>query len=189
MDATRREFLARLGAQTLAGAALLGTRAWGSERREDGTKPNIVFLMADDHRAYSLGCVGDRQIHTPNLDRLARQGLLFQRCYATSPLCMASRATVMTGLYEYKTGCNFSTGKLSAADWRRSYPVLLREAGYRIAFAGKWGFPLEARDYAQQFHKWGGFEGAGQGSYVTARNPAMKPYARKHPHVTRALGA
>lgn len=152
-------------------------------------KPNIVFVMADDHRAYSLGCMGDRQIHTPNLDRLAERGLLFERCYATSPLCMASRATVMTGLYEYKTGCNFLTGKLSAADWESSYPVLLREAGYRTAFAGKWGFPLEVRGYAKQFDKWGGFQGAGQGSYVTARNPAMKPYARKYPHVTRALGA
>jgi len=189
MSRSRRQFLAQLGASALAGGMLLGARARGAGGGRGAVRPNIVFLMADDHRAYSLGCMGDRQIQTPSLDRLAEQGLVFERCYATSPLCMASRATVMTGLYEYKTGCNFATGKLSARDWASSYPVLLRKAGYRVAFAGKWGFPLEVRGYARQFDKWGGFEGAGQGSYATARNPAMKPYAREHPHVTRALGA
>jgi len=104
------------------------------------TRPNIVFLMADDHRAYALGCMGDEQIETPNLDRLAERGVLFERCYAPSPLCMASRATVMTGLYEYKTGCNFQTGALSIDRWSQSYPLLLKQAGYRIAFAAKWGF-------------------------------------------------
>lgn len=152
--------------------------------------PNIVFLMADDHRASSMGCVGDRQIRTPNMDKLADRGVLFTRCYATSPLCMASRASVFTGMYEYKTGCNFQTGKLPAEDWNNlSYAVLLRQAGYRTAFAGKWGFPLEVKDYPSHFDKWGGFEGAGQGHYQTDRNPSLVPYAAKYPHVTRALGA
>jgi arylsulfatase A-like enzyme len=103
---------------------------------------------------------------------------------------MASRATVMTGMYEYKTGGNFQTGLLSAGDWNNlAYPVQLRKAGYRTAFAGKWGFPLDVSDYAEQFDKWGGFAGAGQGSYVTARNLSLRPYAEKYPHVTRALGA
>ncbi len=146
--------------------------------------------MADDHRAFAMGCAGDRNIRTPNIDELASKGVRFENCYATSPLCMASRATVMTGMYEYKTGCNFQTGKLSADNWSNlSYPVQLKKAGYRVAFAGKWGFPLDVSNYAEQFDKWGGFAGAGQGSYVTAKNRSLAPYAKRYPHVTRALGA
>jgi len=183
---TRRAFVTRAMAGALTAGALLRTREAAATPAE---RPNIVFLMADDHRAYALGCMGDPHIRTPNLDRLADQGVLFERCYATSPLCMAGRATVMTGMYEYKTGCNFQTGQLSADAWNRSYPMLLKRAGYRIAFAGKWGFPLQVKDYAKAFDTWGGFEGAGQGFYQTGKNPAMRPYANDYPHVTRALGA
>jgi arylsulfatase A-like enzyme len=145
--------------------------------------------MADDHRALSLGSRGNKEIITPNLDQLARDGISFTRCYATSPLCMASRATVMTGMFEYKTGCNFQTGKLSAQDWGQSYPVLMKRAGYRIAFAGKWGFPITVADYQETFDKWGGFQGAGQGHYETSKNPALLSYAKEYPHVSKALGA
>ena len=163
--------------------------AWGSLALQGANRPNLVFLMADDHRAFALGSQGDPAIHTPRLDGLAAHGLSFTRCYATSPICMASRASVMTGLYEYRTGCNFGTGKLSAANWTRSYPVRLKHAGYRIAFAGKWGFPLEVADYEKQFDRWGGFTGSSQGFYETEKNPALRAYAKKYPHVTLALGA
>ena len=96
-------------------SAGFGAGVPGSQYR----RPNIVFLMADDHRASAMGAMGDRYIHTPNLDTLAAKGIMFRRCYATSPLCMASRATVFTGMYEYKTGCNFLTGRLSAKDWNK----------------------------------------------------------------------
>ncbi len=166
-----------------AGASYTG-KTWANSR------PNIVFMMADDHQAGAMGCMGNREIETPNLDSLASGGLLFERCYATSPLCMASRATVFTGMYEYKTGCNFSTGKLSVADWNGlSYAVLLRQAGYRTAFAGKWGFPLDVKDYPDAFDKWGGFAGSSQGFYETEKNDALAGYAKDYPHVTRALGA
>ena len=192
----RREFLQAVGcgAAIVTATGLSRSMARPANRpssvKAPEGRPNVVFLMADDHRAFSMGCAGNRQIETPNLDRLADRGVLFDRCYATSPLCMASRATVFTGMYEYKTGCNFATGKLSGANWNNlSYAVLLRQAGYRTAFAGKWGFPLDVPDYPKHFDKWGGFQGAGQGSYTTAKNPSLKPYAKKHPHVTRALGA
>jgi arylsulfatase A-like enzyme len=154
-----------------------------------GGRVNLVYLMADDHRASCLGSRGDEAIHTPNLDRLAERGMSFSRCYATSPICMASRASVMTGLYEYRTGCNFGTGKLSGENWRRSYPMLLKKAGYRIAFAGKWGFKLDGSGYEKQFDKWGGFTGSSQGFYETKKDPALRAYAEKYPHVSLALGA
>ncbi|VGO18528.1 sulfatase family protein [Pontiella sulfatireligans] len=157
-------------------------------------RPNIVYLMSDDHQATAMGCMGNSEIETPNLDKLASRGVLFERCYATTPLCMPSRATTMLGMYEYKTGCNFLTGKVSLSNWKNSsYPMLLKKAGYRTAFAGKWGFNLEGEVSAQtsakdDFDVWGGLQGS-QGNYLTEKNKAMKAYAKEYPHVTRALGA
>ncbi|MCA9033215.1 MAG: sulfatase-like hydrolase/transferase, partial [Planctomycetaceae bacterium] len=68
-------------------------------------RPNIVFLMTDDQCTYSLGCYGTPGVKTPNLDQLAADGMVFDRHYDTTAICMASRATVMTGLFEYRTGC------------------------------------------------------------------------------------
>ena len=82
-------------------------------------RPNIVFLMTDDQHARTLGTLGNPRIQTPSLDLLSQKGVVFERCYATSPLCMATRATVMTGMYEYKTGCNFLTGNLGLKAGRR----------------------------------------------------------------------
>jgi arylsulfatase A-like enzyme len=167
--------------------------------RDSGSRarrPNIVFLMADDHQAMAMGCAGNRDIATPNLDALAADGLRFERCYATSPLCMPSRATVFTGLNEYRHGVNFKpnsqsvTAAMTADTWDRySYAPLLREAGYRTGFAGKWGFPLGKSGYEHDFDAWGGFAGHSQGSYDTAENAALAHYADEQPHVTRALGA
>jgi hypothetical protein len=74
------------------------TSAWAAPQRQ---RPNIVFLMSDDHWADAMSCMGNPVIETPNIGRLAQRGVLLDRCYATSPLCMASRATVMLGMYEY----------------------------------------------------------------------------------------
>jgi arylsulfatase A-like enzyme len=149
--------------------------------------------MSDDHRFDAMGCMGNTQIKTPNLDRLAANGMVFERYYNTSAICMASRATIMTGMYEYKTGCNFMHGPLEKESFERSYPVLLRKAGYKVGFAGKWGFRVvsDSEDVAwdKYFDSWGGFEGSGQGKYETAMNPALAGYADEYPHVSRALGA
>ena len=96
----------------------------------NAAKPNIVFLMSDDQSTYTMGCYGNPDVQTPNLDRLAADGMAFDNHYNTTAICMASRANVMTGMYEYKTGCNFSHGEMLTAIWKKSYPMLLREAGY-----------------------------------------------------------
>jgi arylsulfatase A-like enzyme len=156
-------------------------------------RPNIVFLMADDQCTYSMGCYGTPGAITPNLDQLARDGIVFDRHYDTTAICMASRANVMTGMYEYKTGCNFTHGALLVDHWRKSYPILLRGAGYQTAFAGKFGF--EVTDQPEQkgvlpeqdFDRWGG--GPGQTSYDTKKNKSMARYADEYPHSTRSYGA
>ena len=156
-------------------------------------RPNLVFLLTDDQTTYSLGCYGNEDVQTPNTDALAKEGVLFHRHYDSTAICMASRASIMTGLYEYRTGCNFEHGDLVRSTWEQSYPMLLRKAGYRTAIAGKIGFvvcekPGEKGSLPEEdFDVWGA--GPGQTHYETAKNPSMKRYAKEYPHATRAYGA
>ena len=125
---------------TLAWATLLAVNSWAVEKR-----PNIILLLTDDQSYNSLGYAGNAQVKTPILDRLASEGLIFDAAYDTTSICMASRAQVMTGMYEYKTGCNFSHGPLRRDKWQQSYPVVLRKAGYFTGFVGKFGFAVKAK--------------------------------------------
>ena len=75
-------------------------------------RPNIVFLMSDDQSTYTMGCYGNPDVQTPNLDRLAADGMVFDHHYDTTAICMGSRANVMTGMYECKHGCNFKHGEM-----------------------------------------------------------------------------
>lgn len=162
-------------------------------RQRDTRRPNIVFLMADDQCTYSMGCYGTPGAKTPHLDELAREGMVFDNHYDTTAICMASRASVVTGMLEFKTGCNFNHGPLLSEHWLKSYPVLLRQAGYLTAFAGKIGFEvaLEPKGRGvlpqEDFDSWGA--GPGQTHYETRRNPAIAHYADRYPHSTRAYGA
>ncbi|QDT01977.1 Arylsulfatase [Rubripirellula lacrimiformis] len=152
------------------------------------SRPNIVFLFADDQCTYSVGCYGNQDAITPNMDQLAHDGLAFDRHYNTTAICMASRANVFTGMYEYKTGCNFTHGDMHADVWAKSYPVLLRQAGYLTGFAGKFGIVVAGKGLCEEdFDFWGG--GPGQTNYSTAKNGSMQKYAKDYPHSTLSYGA
>ena len=156
---------------------------WAEEKR-----PNIIFLFADDQSTYSVGAYGNKDVVTPNMDKLAADGLIFDRHYNTTAICMASRANVFTGMYEYKTGCNFEHGNMHAEVWEKSYPKLLRSAGYLTAFAGKFGLVVQGKGLCEDdFDFWGG--GPGQTNYATAKNKSMKKYAGEFPHSTLSYGA
>ena len=151
-------------------------------------RPNIIYLMADDQNVASVGCYGNPEVFTPNMDRLGTEGVIFKRHYNTTAICMASRATVFTGMYEYKTGTNFTHGNMKPEVWARSYPVLLRQAGYLTAFAGKFGMEVDGKGLCESdFDMWGG--GPGQTTYVTRQNRSMARYADKYPHSTLSYGA
>jgi arylsulfatase A-like enzyme len=156
-------------------------------------KPNIVFLLTDDQATISVGCYGNDEVLTPNIDSLADQGLRFLNHYDTTAICMASRASIVTGKYEYKTGCNFEHGELDRSIWQKSYPMLLREAGYRTAIAGKIGFEVSEEPGGKgslpedDFDAWGA--GPGQTTYDTAKNKSMAKYAKEYPHSTLSYGA
>ena len=156
-------------------------------------RPNIVLLLTDDQCCYSLGCYGNPDVRTPQIDGLARQGIVFDNHYDTTAICMGSRANVFTGKYEFKNGCNFSHGSLVRRHWTQSYPVLLRKAGYMTAIAGKIGITVadepsgKGRLPEADFDRWGA--GPGQTSYSTAKNASMAQYAKEFPHSTLSYGA
>lgn len=109
----------------------------------DSARPNLIVLLTDDQRADDLGCYGNPVIQTPHLDSLAERGVHFTRFFVTSSICMASRASYFTGRIERSHACNFYYRHLAARDWSQSYPALLRQAGYRTGFIGKFGVMVE----------------------------------------------
>lgn len=105
--------------------------------------PNIIFILTDDQRWDALGVAGNEIIHTPNMDRLAEEGCYFANSFVTTPICAASRASIMTGTYERRHGFTFGTPPLAETYVNISYPVLLKQAGYHTGFIGKFGMHFE----------------------------------------------
>ncbi len=141
----RRRFLQAAGVGAAATAAgglrrpVAGGEGGGKAGGGKAGRPNILFVLTDDQRNDMLGCAGHAILKTPEMDRLAAEGVRFANAFVTTPICAASRATFLTGLYERRHGYTFRTPPIGEADWAMSYPVLLRRAGYRTGFVGKFG--------------------------------------------------
>ncbi|MFN3298777.1 MAG: arylsulfatase [Sediminibacterium sp.] len=101
-------------------------------------KPNIVFILADDLGYGDLGCYGSKQIHTPNIDALAKSGTLFTQFYAGSTVCAPSRAALMTGLHTGHASIR-GNGEVPLAASDSILPQYLHKAGYKNGIVGKWG--------------------------------------------------
>jgi arylsulfatase A-like enzyme len=127
-------------------------------------KPNILYIMSDDHAAHAIGAYGGRLSPlnpTPNIDRLAREGMLLENVFCTNAICVPSRATIMTGQYSHTNGVKTLDGGLPPA--RQTLAQAMREAGYQTAVVGKWHLEHEpAFDYYAVL--------PGQGSYF---NPVL----------------
>lgn len=100
-------------------------------------KPNLVLIVADDLRWDALGCAGNPLLKTPQIDRLAAAGTRFSNGFVTTAICAISRASILTGQYARRHGVNDFQKPI--ADLSRTYPGILREAGYYTGFIGKWG--------------------------------------------------
>ena len=107
------------------------------------TRPNILFFLSDDQRHDQLGAAGHPVLETPTIDALASAGTRFTNAFVTTAICAASRATIFTGLPERSHRFTFGTPPLERRHTDRSYPALLREAGYRTGFVGKFGIDVE----------------------------------------------
>ncbi len=100
-----------------------------------GDRPNIIFIMTDDHAAHAIGAYGSRVNQTPHLDRLAREGMLFTSVFATNSICTPSRAAILTGQYSHINGVTmfnrFDSSRMTVAR-------LLQQGGYYTGMIGKW---------------------------------------------------
>src|SRR5262245_29966744 len=107
---------------------------------------NLLFILTDNHGAWTLGCYGNKEIRTPNIDRLAAEGMLFTRAYCDNSVCSPSRATFLTGLIPSQHGVHVyiperaQIGPQAYCVIRefRTLPVILAEAGYVCGLSGKW---------------------------------------------------
>ena len=126
--ATRREFIGGIG-------ALLGAAGCGSRQGRE-TPMNVLFLFPDQMRAQAMGCMGNPDVKTPNLDRLAAEGVLFRNHFANSPVCCPARAIILTGKYAHTNGMIANDLRLRESE--TSVAELFAEAGYRTGFVGKW---------------------------------------------------
>ena len=107
--------------------------------RAQNKKPNIIFILTDDQRAEAMGYAGNKIIKTPEMDKLASQGIYFKNAFVTTPICAASRASILTGMYERTHLYTFQQGNLKQPYADQSYPVLLKKQGYYTGFFGKFG--------------------------------------------------
>ncbi|MCX5639175.1 MAG: sulfatase [Planctomycetota bacterium] len=96
----------------------------------------MIFIMTDDHASHAISCYGSKINKTPNLDRLAREGMRFNNCFCTNAICAPSRAVILTGKYSHLNGVIDNAVKFDGS--QQTFPKLLQKAGYRTAIIGKW---------------------------------------------------
>jgi arylsulfatase A-like enzyme len=147
-------------------------------------RPNIIFILTDDQRWDALGFAGNEIIQTPEMDRLAAKGTYFSHAVVTTPICAASRASLLTGLYERTHGYTFNQGSLKERFREMSYPLLLQQNGYYTGFYGKIGvdFPGAENHFDQsEFYD-------RNNKYPDRRGYFYKTIAEDTVHLTRYTG-
>src|SRR6266536_1528288 len=123
-----------LSAALVIAVTLLLTSVRAQPQRPNN-RPNIIFIMTDDHAAHAIGAYGSRVNKTPNLDRLAHEGALLTNVFATNSICTPSRAAILTGQYSHLNGVTmfnrFDSSRMTVAR-------LLQAGGYYTGMIGKW---------------------------------------------------
>ncbi len=150
---------------------------------EKPPKPNVILLLADDLRWNTLGYAGDAKVQTPNIDRLAAKGAMFRNAFVTTSICCVSRASILTGQWERRHHIVDFETPLTAEQWAQTYPALLRKAGYRTGFVGKFGVG-SAKDVAamaESFDFWKGRPGQAGAEFFEKNDPT-------HTHATARFG-
>ncbi|MFC2076649.1 sulfatase-like hydrolase/transferase [candidate division KSB1 bacterium] len=153
---SRREFLKKT-----AGAAIAAPFIAGCSKTtvNAGKRRNIVFILSDDHRYDAMSFMGHPLAQTPNMDRLARDGIHFQNAFVTTSLCSPSRASILSGQYAHTHGV-LNNSTLLPED-TLTFPEALQGAGYRTGFVGKWHMGGSSDDPRPGFDHWVSFRGQG----------------------------
>ncbi len=162
---SRREFLkaAGMAAGSVAGlSAWSGCRSAGRTQNRTHKRPNVIFIMTDDHASHAMSCYGSKINKTPNLDRIAGEGMRFTNAFCTNSICAPCRAVILTGKYSHVNGVKDNRLKFDGA--QQTFPKLLQIAGYETAMIGKWHLKTDPTG----FDYWNVLPG--QGAYY---NPVM----------------
>ena len=132
-------------------------------------RPNVLFIFTDDHAAHAMSCYGSKINKTPNLDRIANEGMLFTNCFCTNGICGPSRAVIQTGKHSHLNGF-LQNGNTFNGD-QQTFPKLLQKVGYQTAVIGKWHLKTAPQgfDYSEVL--------VGQGPYYNP--PMLKNGAKK----------
>lgn len=152
MKTTRREFLKKAGLGTTA-LAVPGLMTFSCLKT---TRPNIIFIMSDDHAEQAISCYGSKLIKTPGIDRIAKEGIRFEKSFVTNSICGPSRATLLTGKYGHLSGLRDHRDTFDGS--QVTFPKLLQGAGYQTAIVGKWHLISEPTG----FDTWNILKGQGQ---------------------------
>ena len=104
--------------------------------------PNIIYIFTDQQTANAMSCAGNPDLHTPNLDRLAAAGVMFNNAYCTSPLSGPSRGAMFTGHYPGAVGLSVNGSPMPDLLKNQTLGTLIKNAGYDCAYGGKWHIPL-----------------------------------------------
>jgi len=130
----------------------LQTKTQASQKR-----PNIVIIVSDDHAFQAISAYGNKQVKTPNIDRIAKEGVLFNKGYVTNSICGPSRAVILTGKYSHKNGFKDNENSRFNGD-QDSFMKQLQAGGYQTAWIGKWHLESDP----QGFDYWQVLPGQGQ---------------------------
>ncbi|NGP45440.1 sulfatase [Bacillaceae bacterium SIJ1] len=122
-------------------------------------RPNIVFIMSDDHAAHAMSCYGSKINETPNIDRIANEGMRFDNCFCTNSICAPSRAAILTGKYNHECGVRTLDEPFDAR--QQSLPKIFQENGYQTAMIGKWHLGHGGISDPQGFDYWNVFVNQG----------------------------
>ncbi|MFC1562643.1 sulfatase [candidate division KSB1 bacterium] len=153
----RRKFLKNSGLGVAAFVLPQISKAEGN----NNFKPNIIFILTDDHRFDAMGFMGHSFLETPNMDRMAQEGVFCENAFVTTSLCSPSRASILTGQYahNHQVVDNYNPVRPDL----KFFPQYLQQAGYETAFIGKWHMGGEHDDPQRGFDHWLSFKG--QGTY------------------------
>jgi arylsulfatase A-like enzyme len=181
------------------------------EEKVESEKPNILFILADDFGYYDTGVMGSKYYETPNIDRIANEGMIFTDGYATCQVCSPSRASIMTGKYPARHGITDWIGAGVGRNWRKAnrhtkllpptynnllpktyttMPEALKAVGYKTFFTGKWhlgDIGSSPQDHGFDVNKGGWDSGGPRGGYFAPWNNPLLPHRKDGENLSMRL--